>query len=187
MLEISDANVVGIIAEFSPSSTDPLHALDLEFVLRAAHKVGLLGGIEVYPFFGPSVGDDWTLLTVRISSGITVMSGPIPWGELSSAKGLERPAEVRYILSRLDEIAQGLSSRFNAEATLRAAPELKRVRYLVRKAEAINKAWAEASAKHRDAAGVVAEKDQRRYDELRIGAALDAWKVSSALAEVKGL
>jgi hypothetical protein len=186
MLEISDATMAAILAEFSPSAAEPMHGLDLEFLLHAAQHSGLLEELEVHHIFGADSRDDWFIVTVQVSPNIVLSSRVMRWHEVRPqlASGAEA---IKHVLRRLGEVAHELTATFDAEALLRTAPELERVRELVREAETIDNGWAETSAKYCDARGLATKEELWRYDELRIGTALEAWKVSSAFSEIEGL
>jgi hypothetical protein len=181
MLEISDAAVAAITAEFSPTAAEPMHGLDLEFLLHAAQHSGLLEELEVHHIFGADSRDDWFILTVQASPNIVLSSRVMRWHEVRPE--LPSGAEaIRQVLRRLDEIAREVLSAFSADALLRTAPEMDRMRELAREAEAIDEGWDEASAKYRDAEGNVRDEDLGRYDELRFDFALEAWEVATSLA-----
>ncbi|MDB5910957.1 MAG: hypothetical protein JWP34_5071, partial [Massilia sp.] len=148
MLEISDAAMAAIIAEFSPTAAEPMHGLDLEFLLHAAQHSGLLEALEVHHIFGTGSRDDWFIVTVQASPNIVLSSRVMRWHEVRP----ERPSgaeAIRHVLRCLDEIAREVLSAFSVDALLRTAPEMERMRELAREAGAIDEGWDEASAKYR--------------------------------------
>jgi hypothetical protein len=186
MLEISDAAMAAITAEFSPTAAEPMHGLDLEFLLHAAQHSGLLEELEVHHIFGADSRDDWFIVTVQASPSIVLSSRVMRWREVRPE--LPSGAEaIRHVLRRLDEIAREVLSAFSTDALLRTGPELMRVRELAREAGAIDASWIKESAGYRDADENVRDEDLQRYDELKFDFALEGWEVASALCRVEAL
>ncbi|MVO84727.1 hypothetical protein GPA10_08080 [Streptomyces sp. p1417] len=88
--------------------------------------------LEVYPIVAPDGG---LLVVLRVTGLVSLASSVISWAELEPPSGLQGVPAGRYIMEKIEEVAQQLEDEFTAYGWNRVAAELTQVRLLLARAE----------------------------------------------------
>jgi hypothetical protein len=104
----------------------------LRLICLVARGFGLLGDVDV---MCPVVDDEHQdfMLTVGITDQLTLASAKFKWNEVGPPSGMVGVEAARYVLDRIDGIAQRTRAGLAEYTWLRVASELQQVRRILAK------------------------------------------------------
>lgn len=90
--------------------------------------------LEVYPVLAPGEGGG-LLIVLRVAGQVALASSVVSWAEFEPPFGVQGAPAGRYILGKIEAVAQQLEDEFTTYCWTRVASELTQVRLLLARAE----------------------------------------------------
>lgn len=104
-MELTDAVVAKVAAEYGLDTEESCDALDVELLVMAGRTTGLLAGVVVHRLVPADARDDSFVVAVCVSPSVAAVSFPAHVREVTPPHRIRVPSAIRYTLGRVGRIA----------------------------------------------------------------------------------